>query len=348
MRIVVDAMGSDKNPAPDIEGAVLAARDYKEIEITLVGPENVIREELGKYDTLGLNIEVVHTDQVATMEDKPGRVGRTKPNSSMAVGMRLVKAGQAEAFVTAGNTGAALAYATLHELKRMDNVLRPVFPGILPIKDRRVILADSGANADCRPEWLVQFAIMCSAYADKVLQIKNPAVALLSNGEEEGKGNDLIRATAPLMANSELNFIGNVEPKDALHLKADVVIADGFTGNIFLKTLESMSELMLDLLREELTADIRSKLGAALAYPAFRRVYRQIDPFEIGGAPLLGVNGIVIVGHGRTNAKGIKNAINQARQAVLNNVLEIIRERMLVQKELPLMSDESTQTVPKQ
>lgn len=342
MRIVVDAMGSDSNPLPDVEGAVLAAREYTGTDIILTGVEDAIRKELAKYDTSGLNIQVVHTDQTVTMEDKPSRVGRAKPDSSMAVGMRLVKEGKADAFVTAGNTGAALAYATLHELKRMENVMRPAFPGIIPIKGRRVILADSGANADCRPEWLVQFAVMCSAYAENVLKITNPSVAMLSNGEEEGKGNDLVRATVPLMAESGLNFIGNVEPKDAIQIAADVIITDGFTGNVFLKTLEAMGSLMLDLLRQELTADIRSKLGAALAYPAFRRVYHQVDPFEIGGAPLLGVNGIVIVGHGRTNAKGIKNAINQARQAVSANVLEIIRERMLTQKKSRPAADDAS------
>ncbi len=332
MRIVLDAMGSDENPVPDVEGAVLAAREYPDTEIILVGTESTVTKELAKHDVSGLKISVTNADEVVTMEDKPSRVGKAKPNSSIAVGMRMVKEGKADGFVTAGNTGATLAYATLFELKRMENVMRPVFPAIIPLKDRRVILADGGGNADCKPEWLVQFAVMCNAYAEKVLKMPNPRVALLSNGEEEGKGNELVKETAPLMSASGLNFIGNVEPKDALHLEADIIIADGFTGNIFIKTLEAMGQLMLDLLRTELTADVRSKVGAALAYPAFRRVYKQIDPFEVGGAPLLGVNGVVIVGHGRTNAKGVKNCINQARQAVSNHVLDVIRERMATQK----------------
>jgi glycerol-3-phosphate acyltransferase PlsX len=329
MRIVLDAMGSDHFPAPDVEGAVWAAREYPDTEIILVGTESLIRNELTQYPSDGRKIEVVHADVAVTMEDKPSKVIRAKPNSSMAVGMRLVKEGKADAFVTAGNTGAALAYATLHELRRMENVMRPVLPGIFPLRGGYVMVADSGANADCRPEWLVQFALMCSAYAENVLHIKQPKVALLSNGEEEGKGNELVHMTAPLLSSSGVNFIGNVEPKDVLNLVAQVVIVDGFTGNIFIKTLEATSQLVVDIIKQELMADLRSKMGAALALPAFNRVRQQIDPFEIGGAPLLGVNGIVIIGHGRTNAKGIKNAINQARQAVSNNVLNVIRQRML-------------------
>jgi phosphate acyltransferase len=344
MRIALDAMGSDAHPAPDVEGAVLAAHEYTDVQIILVGDEAAINAELAKHDAASLPITIKSAPEVVTMDDKPSKVGRAKPNSSMAVGMRLIKNGEADAFVTAGNTGAALAYAILHELKRMDNVLRPAFPVIIPFKDKRVILADSGANADCKPEWLLQFAIMCSAYAEHVLKIKTPRVALLSNGEEEGKGNDLVRATAPLLEASGLKFIGNVEPKEAIEFKADVIITDGFTGNVFIKTLEAMGSLMFDLLREELTADVRSKIGAGLARPAFRRVYRRVDPFEIGGAPLLGVNGIVIVGHGRTNAKGVKNAINQARQAVLNNVMDIIRQEMQSVKEVG--ASESKPTAP--
>jgi glycerol-3-phosphate acyltransferase PlsX len=246
----------------------------------------------------------------------------------MAAAMRLVKEGKADAMFTAGNTGAALAFATLGELKRMEHVIRPTLPAIFPIRGTYLLAADVGANADCRPEWLAQFAVMCAAYAERVLHIPNPKVALLSNGEEEGKGNDLIRATAPLLAASGLNFIGNVEPKDILNLAAHIVITDGFTGNVFIKSLEAMGDKLFDLMRQELTADWRAKLGAALARPAFRRVYKQIDPFEVGGAPLLGINGLVFIGHGRSNPKAIKNGINQARQAVVNNVLAVIRERM--------------------
>jgi glycerol-3-phosphate acyltransferase PlsX len=336
MRIVVDAMGSDAHPAPDVEGAILALREYPDTRIILVGVEPLIRQELARHDTAGLNIEIVHTDDYVTMEDKPGKVVRAKPNASIALALRMVKEGKADAAVTAGNTGAALAFATLQEFKRMENVMRPAFPAIFPIRGSYIMLADSGANADCRPEWLLQFAVMCAAYAEHVLHIPNPKVALLSNGEEEGKGNELVKTTLPLLANSGLNFIGNVEPKDVLNLAAHIVITDGFTGNIFIKSLEAMGQAMFDLLRQELTADLRSMAGAALARPAFRRVYKQIDPFEIGGAPLLGVNGILIVGHGRTNAKGIKNAINQARKSVANHVLDVIRQQMsAIHKPIP-------------
>jgi glycerol-3-phosphate acyltransferase PlsX len=328
-------MGSDHCPGPDVEGAILAAREYPDVDIVLVGIESAIQGELAKYDTAGLKLEIVHADEVVAMEDKPSKVVRSKPQSSMAVGMRLVKDGKADAFVTAGNTGAVLAYATLHVLKRIQKVMRPTFPGIIPVPGHQFILSDSGANADCRPEWLVQFGIMCSAYAELVLGRNNPLVALLSNGEEEGKGNELVHRAGELLAASDLNFIGNIEPKDALNGKADVVLADGFTGNVVLKTMEAVSSVMFDFLRAELTSDLRSKLGAALAKPAFRRIYYQIDPFEIGGAPLLGVNGVVIVGHGRTNAKGMKNAINQARKAVAQDVVRVIRERMAAYQETP-------------
>ena len=328
MRIIVDAMGSDACPAPDVEGAVLAAREYGDIEITLVGEQAALETELRKHNTLGLKIDIVHSDSAVTMEDKPSEVLRTKPDSSMATGLNLVKEGQGDAFVTAGNTGAVLAFATLQTLKRMEGVLRPTFPAVIPIPGGNFILADGGGNADCRPEWLVQFGVMCTAYARRVLKKPNPTVALLSNGEEEGKGNELIRKTAVLMEASSLNYIGNIEPKDALRGGADIVIADGLLGNVFLKTLESMATMMFDLLREQLKADTRSKIGGALARPAFRRVYKQVDPFEYGGAPLLGVNGVVIVGHGRSNAKAIKNAINQGRLAAENDILGAIREGM--------------------
>lgn len=325
MRIILDVMGSDLNPVPDIEGAVLAAREFGDT-VVLVGDQAKIKNEFSKYKTDALSLEIVHTDECVTMTDKPGAVGRAKPNSSMHVGMRLVKEGQGDAFVTAGNTGAALAIATLHTLRRIPGVDRPALSTILHIKGQAVILLDIGANADCKPEWLAQFGVMGSLYAERALQRSNPRVALLSNGEEAGKGTVLVQEAAELLGASGVNFIGNVEPKEILSGGVDVAVMDGFSGNVFIKSMEALGSTIFDIIREELMADWRSKLAGLLGKPAFRRAYRQVDPFEVGGVPLLGVDGVVIIGHGRSNALAIKNAIRQARFAVSGQIVNAIRE----------------------
>ncbi|MCC7446180.1 MAG: phosphate acyltransferase PlsX [Anaerolineae bacterium] len=327
MRIVVDAMGSDSCPVPDVEGSVQAARDSGDT-IILVGDQVAIEHELAKHSTTGLKIEVVHAPQAVDMHDKPSQVGRTKKDSSMAMGLNLVKDGKADAFVSAGNTGAVLAFATLHTLRRIKGVKRPALTSLIQVMDKTVIFTDLGANADARADWLVQFAIMGSLYAERVMKTAKPRVAVLSNGEEEGKGNALVKETSALLAATDLNFIGNVEPKEMLTGAADVVVTDGFVGNIALKSMEALGDTLFTLIRQEVTASLLTKVAGALLRPALRNVYRQVDPFEIGGAPLLGVNGVVIVGHGRTNAKGIKNAIGQARKAVQGGVIDAIRGGM--------------------
>lgn len=324
MRIVVDAMGSDDHPGPDVAGAVLAAQEYGDTLI-VVGDEAALKRELAQHATNGLKIEVVHASDVITMEDKPSVVGKSKPNSSMHVGMNLVRDGQADAFVSAGNTGAALAVATLYSLRRIPGVKRPALSAIIRVRGRSVILLDVGANADSKPDWLAQFALMGDIYAKSLLGVTRPRVGLLSNGEEEGKGNDLVREAGPLLRALPLNFIGNVEPKDLVKDHADVIVSDGFVGNIMLKSLEAATSMVINLLREELMSSVVTKVGAALSRPAFKSVARQIDPFETGGAPLLGVNGVVIIGHGRSNATAIKNAVGQARKAVQGGVIESIR-----------------------
>jgi len=244
--------------------------------------------------------------------------------------MKLVSSGKADAFVTAGNTGAALALATLHTLRRIPGVRRPALTSLVRVdNDRMVVMVDLGANADTRPEWLVQFGVMGSLYAEHVLNIKSPRVALLSNGEEEGKGNTLVRETAGLFPATGVNYIGNVEPKDVLNGAADVVVTDGFVGNIMLKSLEAVGDVFFRVIRRELTANPLRIIGAILTQGVFRKIHKQVDPFEIGGAPLLGVNGVVIVGHGRTNAKGVFNAIRQAQRAVEGGAVEAIRQGML-------------------
>lgn len=324
MRIVVDAMGSDNHPAPDVAGAVMAAQEFKDT-IVLVGDKAKIEAELAKQTTVGLSIEVHHASQMVEMTDKPADIVKGKPDSSMHLGLQLVRDGKADAFVSAGNTGAILGVAMLRQVGvgRIAGVLRPALGVIFPTKERPLLI-DNGANADCKPEYLVQFGQMGSLYVERVLDIPNPRVALLSNGEEEGKGNTLIKETIPLMQASGLNYVGNIEPKEFMRGHAEIGVTDGFTGNLMMKTAESIASYMSDLIRDEMMANPLTVLGGLLARPAFRRVRSRLDPNEVGGAPLLGVNGVVIIGHGRSNAYAIKQAIGQARRMVEKKVVEAI------------------------
>ncbi len=318
-------MGSDSYPVPDVAGGVLAAREWPEDQITLVGRSDAISKKLDGLDTKGLNLDVVDAADVIEMDDEPAWAAREKKASSMHVGMELVRDGEADAFVSAGNTGGVLAVATLQTLKRIRGVKRPALAAILPLPAGQFVTLDIGANADCKPEYLLQFAVMGTVYARAVLGRGEPQVALLSNGEERGKGNQLVKETTKLLGASDLPFLGNVEPKEALACEADVVVHDGFTGNIFIKTIESAASMLNHLIRDEITAGPITAIGGMLAKPAFKRVARCVDPFEIGGGPLLGVNGVVIVAHGRSNARAIKNAVRQARQAVQGGVVEAIQ-----------------------
>lgn len=325
-------MGSDNYPVPDVAGAVQAAREWGD-EIILVGREEAIQQELSHLDPAGLKLEIVHAPQVIEMEDEPAWAAREKKDSSMHVGMNLVRDGKADAYVTAGNTGGVLAVATLQTLRRIRGVKRPALATILPLPAGRVAALDIGANADCRPEYLLQFALMGTIYARAVLDCAKPRVALLSNGEEPGKGNALVKETYKLLAESDLNFIGNVEPKEVMSGHADVVISDGFAGNIFVKTLEATAKMLTNLIRDEIKAGPLTAVGGLLAKPAFGRVAKRVDPSEVGGGSLLGVNGVVIVGHGRSNARALKNAIGQARKAVQGGVVAAIRSGLALAKE---------------
>ncbi|MBK6710933.1 MAG: phosphate acyltransferase PlsX [Chloroflexi bacterium] len=321
MRIVVDAMGSDGHPGPDVAGAVMAAREFGDT-IILVGDQARIEAELAGQDVTNLSLEVRHAAQAVNMTDKPSVVVKSKPDSSMHVGLRLVKSGEADAFVSAGNTGAVLGIAMLRQvgLGRIPGVKRPALGVMFPTRERP-FLVDNGANADCRPEYMPQFGLMGSLYMEHVVGIRNPRVALVSNGEEEGKGNMLIKEALPLLQASGLNFIGNIEPKEFMRGAADVALTDGFTGNIMMKTAEAIASYMSDLIRDELMANPFTAVGGLLAKSAFGRVRRLLDPHEVGGAPLLGVNGVVIIGHGRSNAYAIKQAVGQARRMVAHNIV---------------------------
>lgn len=324
MRIALDAMGSDRHPQPDVEGAVQAARELG-VDIVLVGQRELIEPELAKHDMSGLPLSIVHASQVLEMTDEPSRAAKRKKDSSMVVGMGLLKQKEADAFVSAGNSGGVLAVALLY-LGRIRGVKRPALSAVLPTRTGSCLMLDVGANADCKPLYLQQFAIMGNIYAEHVMGIAHPRVAIVSNGEEEGKGSTLVKETYPLLKDSNLNFVGNAEGKDILSGFADVIVTDGFTGNVAVKLAEGVAGFMLQILEEEIRSRPLASVGALLAKPAFRQVKKRLDYREYGGAPLLGVDGTVIVGHGRSDALAIKNAIRMAKQAVEENTLDAIRD----------------------
>jgi glycerol-3-phosphate acyltransferase PlsX len=323
MRIILDAMGSDTYPEPEVKAAIEAASN-QDLEIILVGNEEIVRPRLKAISGDTSQVRLVHAPEVLEMTDKPAENARRKAQNSMAIGMDLLKAGEADAFVTAGNTGGAMANALFH-LGRIRGVKRPALTALFPVKGGYCAVLDIGANADCKPEYLLQFALMGTIYSQKVMGIPEPRLGLLSNGEEAGKGNQLVKDTYPLLAESGLNFIGNVEGKELFGGYADVVVTDGFTGNILLKSSEAVSRLLLEVMKDELLSSFRTKVGALLARPAFQKIRKMMDPREVGAAPLLGINGLVFVGHGRSDAHALVNAIGVAGQAVESHLLEALR-----------------------
>jgi glycerol-3-phosphate acyltransferase PlsX len=325
-RIVVDAMGSDNFPKPDVEGSVNAARDYG-VEIILVGDESKIRPMLEALNPGSLLIRIVHATETLTMEDKGEQLAikARHGKSSMAVGIDLVKDGKADAFVTAGNSGAAMVTA-LFRLGRIRGVERPALAPIFPTATGSCVVLDIGVNPDCTPENLIQFAIMGSIYAEKARGVKNPKVGLISNGEEAGKGNELVRAATPLFENSKLNFYGNVEGKEVIGGKVDVAVTDGFTGNVMLKTAEAIGKLILDQIKIKIkNGGPLTILGGLLVKPALNSVRSLLDPSEQGAAFLLGVNGLVLIGHGRSDAAAIQSAIRLAKNAAESKALDAMK-----------------------
>jgi glycerol-3-phosphate acyltransferase PlsX len=327
-RIVVDAMGSDEHPGPDVEGAVMAAREYG-VDIVLVGDESVIKPALASANPGNLPLSIVHAPETLTMEDKGMKLvlkaRRPTSQNSMAVGIDLVKNGEADAFVTAGNTGAGLVTAYFR-LGTIPGVDLPAIAPVFPTATGTCVVLDVGANPDVKPRNLVQFAIMGSIYAQKVRGVTNPKIGLVSNGEEEGKGNNLVKETTPLLKESGLNFYGNVEGKEVIGGKVDVAVMDGFVGNVMLKSSEAVAKLIIDKIRDTIkNGNILTKIGGLLVKPALGNIKKLLDPSEHGAAPLLGVNGLVFIGHGRSDANAIKNAIRVAKEAAEANVLESIK-----------------------
>jgi glycerol-3-phosphate acyltransferase PlsX len=305
-------MGGDHGPAVVVEGAATAAREFG-ASVILVGDRDAIEREVARLDASRLDIEIRHASQVVGMAETPSVALRRKRDSSLRIAAELVRDGHASAFISAGNTGAAMAIA-MFVIGVLRGIDRPAIAAVLPSLKRYTVLLDVGANVAPKPWHLFQYALMGHVYARGILGVERPRVGLLSVGEEEGKGNDLTKEAYDQLKESSLNFVGNVEGRDIYNGSCDVVVTDGFTGNVALKISESLAEMLGAMIKEELTRDIRSKLGAALAMPAFGRFRKRVDYTEMGGAPLLGIDGAGIICHGASPVKAIKNAVRVAAE----------------------------------
>src|ERR1043166_6319466 len=326
--IAVDAMGGDHAPKSEVEGAIRATRAL-DVKVILVGIEDVVRKELSLHPAgLALPIEVRHASEVITMEDSAAKAVRTKKDSSIRVASRLLRDGVAHGFVSAGNTGALMATAKMVQ-GMIRGVDRPALAGAFPtVKGSPVVVIDVGANVDSSPEMLAQFAVMGEVYSRIIFRIPNPRVGLLSIGEEEHKGNELTRAATPLLKALPINFIGNVEGRDIYSGIADVVVCDGFIGNVALKVSEGLVEMVKNMLQESLASTVARKLGYVLSRNAYRDFRKRVDYSEYGGAPLLGVKGVSIICHGRANANAIKNASRVAAEFAQARVNEKIQAEL--------------------
>jgi phosphate acyltransferase len=323
--IALDAMGSDKSPEPELRGAILACRQSP-VRVHLVGPQDLLRRALASaLNGERLPIEIVHASERIEMDDKAANAVRSKRDSTMRVGLKLVREKKVAGFVTAGNTGAAMATAKM-VLGALPGVDRPALALVVPtLTGTPSILLDVGANVDCKPHNLEQFAVMGEMYARSVLKINRPRVGVLSVGEEEGKGNDLTRETYALLKESSLNFVGNVEGRDIYNGNCDVIVCDGFVGNVALKASEGLTRLVREMLKDSLTKTVTAQVGALLSRKAFNAFKRRLDPSEYGGAPLLGVRGVCIIGHGSSNERAIMNGIRvtaEFAQAGINDRIE--------------------------
>jgi phosphate acyltransferase len=314
MKIALDAMGGDDAPSSIVAGAVEAARAFN-VEIVLVGDETAVRRELAHHGGEGLPISVVHASQVVEMHESPSSVIRRKRKSSIWIATELVKKGEASAVISAGNTGAAMATALL-QLGPLKGVERPAIVTLLPTLTGVALMLDVGANVDCKPHQLFQFAVMGHIYAERIMEWSRPRIGLLSIGEEDTKGNELTREAFKLLKNCPLNFIGNVEGRDVYLGTTDVIVCDGFIGNVALKISEGIADTIFKLLRQEISKSVLGKLGYLLLRSSFGNFKRRIDYAEYGGAPLLGVNGVSIICHGRSSPKAIRNAVRVSKDFV--------------------------------
>ncbi|PBE86632.1 phosphate acyltransferase PlsX [Clostridioides difficile] len=325
MKIVIDGMGGDNAPKSNVEGAVNAIKEYQ-VDLIITGDKDLLEKEFSNYEFDRNKLEIVHTTEIIENEDKPVKAIRSKKDSSMVVALNLVKEGKADAIISAGNTGALLA-GGLFVVGRIKGIDRPCLCSAIPnVKRGMTLIADCGANADCKPKNLVEFAAMSNIYSRKVLGLENPKVALANVGLEEGKGNDLVKRSYEEIKKLELNFIGNVEAREVINAYTDIIICDGFTGNILLKSAEGVALSVMSLIKETFMASTKSKIGALLIKDDLRKLKSFIDYSEYGGAPLLGLNGGVIKAHGSSDAKAIKNAINQGIKFSKGKVVEDINQ----------------------
>lgn len=325
MKIVIDGMGGDNAPKSNVEGAVEAIKEYG-VQLIITGDKDILEKELSNYEFDRSKLEIVHTTEIIENEDKPVKAIRSKKDSSMVVALRLVKEGKASAVISAGSTGALLA-GGLFVVGRIKGIDRPCLCPAMPnVKRGMTLIADGGANVDCKPRNLVEFAGMSNIYARKVLGMENPRLALANIGTEEGKGNDLTKKAFEELKNLDLNFIGNMEARDVINAYTDIIVCDGFTGNTLLKSAEGVAMSVMKLIKETLLSSTKGKIGAMFIKDDLSKLKSFMDYAEYGGAPLLGVNGGVIKAHGSSNSKAIKNAINQGIKFAEGNVVEDIKE----------------------
>lgn len=317
LKIAVDAMGGDHAPDAVVEGSLWAAGDFG-LDLVLVGRKDVVDRELDRHPTKGSAVRVVHASEMIAMDESPSSALK-KRDSSMKIAFEMMKHGEVQAVVSAGNSGAMMATG-MFIMGRLPQVARPAILIVVPGLSKGTVIIDAGANVDCKPHHLVQFAFMGAIYAEQVQGITRPRIGVLSNGEEERKGNELTRAASKELAGTSLNYIGYVEGRDVFNGKVDVIVCDGFTGNIALKTMEGVASFAGDVLKEAFQKNLSSRLGYLMSRYALREAYRRLDYAEYGGAPLLGLNGIGIVAHGGSSPRAIKNAIRAAKEAVQHDI----------------------------
>ncbi|CAK7020853.1 phosphate acyltransferase PlsX [Tissierella carlieri] len=328
MKIIIDAMGGDNGPIEVIKGTVDAVNEYG-VNVILVGKEDIIENELKKYDYPKDKVEILGASDIITNDDDPAIVIRRKKDSSMVVGCKALADGIGDGFISAGSTGALLA-SGIFIVKRIDGIDRAALSVVYPTKNGFSLLLDAGANVDCKPEYLYQFALMGSVYMEKVMGIKSPTIGLVNIGIEKGKGNALSKETYDIIEKSHLNFKGNVEARELPSGIVDVIVSDGFVGNVVLKLTEGMAISIFSILKEEFTKNFRAKLGAMLLRPELKNIKGRMDYREQGGAPLLGISKPIVKAHGSSDAFAIKNAINQLKKFIEKDVIKIIEENMHV------------------
>lgn len=327
MKIIIDAMGGDNAPVEIVKGTILALKERDDFSVILTGNEDLVKAELAKYEYPADRVEIFNTTEVIGMEEHPVEAIRKKKDSSLVQGQLLLKEGKGDAFISCGSTGACLACGQLR-LGRIKGISRPALAPMLPNKNKGVLLIDSGANMDCKPQNLAQFALMGSIYMEKVIGIESPRVGLASVGTEDTKGNMQTKEAFELIKQMDnINFIGNAEGRDIVD-RVDVFVADGFVGNLILKSLEGFATFIFDSMKQSFASSLKNKIGAALLMPALRGLKKSLDYNAYGGAPLLGVDGVVIKGHGSTKAKAMVSAINQAIKMVQTDVVGIIKQNL--------------------